>query len=153
MIVVGAVNALLRYAGKIGGERLNSNTWIEAQWYLFALIFLLGAADTLRANAHVRVDFVHARYSPRLRAFNELAGTLVFLMPFCVGMLYVTVPWALNSVAAREVSPDPGGLARYPLKLAVPLAFVLLLMQGVAVAMRSWGELRGGSRDGQGARR
>lgn len=136
MILAGAWNALARWGGRAAGINLSSNSLIEFQWYLFSLVFLLGAAHTLRHNAHVRVDAIYARFSPRTRAAVNLAGTLLFLVPFCVFAIGASWPSVANSFAIREMSPDPGGLPRWPIKAAVPLAFALLLLQGVAEAIR-----------------
>lgn len=136
MVVIGAFNAVARYLDRYTGLGLSSNTYIELQWYLFSLLFLLGAAYTLEHNAHVRVDVLYSRLSPKGKAWVDLGGTVLFLMPFCVLMLWVSWPMVANSWAVREVSPDPGGLPRYPIKAAIPLAFVLLMIQGVSMLIK-----------------
>lgn len=143
MVLVGAYNAIVRYAGRFWGLNLSSNVYIELQWYLFSLVFLLGAGYALKHRAHVRVDVVLARLSPRRRAWVDLVGTLVFLVPVCVVMLVVSWPSIVNSWSILEMSPDPGGLPRYPIKTVLLVAFALLLMQGVAEAIRSVALLRG----------
>lgn len=132
MIVVGALNALARYLTRYTGVALASNAWFELQWYMFSLIFLLGAAYGLRHDVHVRVDVMYSRATPRTRAWIDLAGTLLFLIPFCVMMLVTSWPAVRNSWAVREVSPDPGGLARYPIKTVILVCFSLLLLQALA---------------------
>jgi len=163
MVGVGSYNAIMRYlsgfvqidpetAGTFDkilifiGEialRLNSNTFIELQWYLFSLVFLLGAAYTLKHNAHVRVDVLYTRLSARGRAWINLLGTVLFLLPFCVLMLWASWPVVEDSWARLEGSPDPGGLPRYPLLTAIPLTFVLLIAQGGALLIRQIATLRG----------
>ncbi|RMF52875.1 MAG: TRAP transporter small permease subunit [Bacteroidetes bacterium] len=143
MVVVGAYNAVVRYLDRYTGLGLSSNFYIELQWYLFSLVFLLGSAYTLRHDAHVRVDVLYARLSPRGRAWINLLGTLLFLFPFCGLMLWVSWPSVANSWAVREMSPDPGGLPRYPIKTVIPVAFVLLMVQGVSMVIRSVAVLRG----------
>ncbi len=133
MVLFGAWNALARYAGKYIGTDLSSNGFIEAQWYMFSLLFLLGAGYTLKEDAHVRVDVLYGRLGPRGKAWIDVGGTLLFLLPFCIFGVWVSWEWVFNSWAEREVSPDPGGLPRYPLKAMVPLAFVLLGLQGVSM--------------------
>lgn len=133
MVVVGGYNAVVRYLDKYTGLGLSSNLYIELQWYLFALLFLLGAAYTLKQDAHVRVDVIFARLSPKGRAWVDLLGTVLFLVPFCLLMLWVSWPAVSNSWAVREMSPDPGGLPRYPIKAVIPVAFFLLLLQGVSL--------------------
>ncbi|GIV57910.1 MAG: C4-dicarboxylate ABC transporter substrate-binding protein [Rhodothermaceae bacterium] len=143
MVVAGAYNAVVRYLDRYTGLGLSSNFYIELQWYLFSLVFLLGSAYTLRHDAHVRVDVLYARLSPRGRAWINLLGTLLFLFPFCGLMLWVSWPSVANSWAVREMSPDPGGLPRYPIKTVIPVAFVLLMVQGVSMVIRSVAVLRG----------
>lgn len=143
MVLIGAYNAIVRYAGRYFGLSLSSNVYIELQWYLFSLVFLLGAGYALKHRAHVRVDVIYARCSARRRAWIDLLGTLFFLMPFCLTLLWFSWPSVINSWSVLETSPDPGGLPRYPLKSVLLLAFALLLMQGVAEAIRSIAILRG----------
>lgn len=143
MVLLGAYNACVRHLGRRLGVTLSSNAYIELQWYLFSLVFLLGAAYTLAHNAHVRVDVFYAKLSVRRRAWVNLCGTVLFLLPFALLMLLLAWPSVLDSWAVREVSPDPGGLPRYPLKAAVLLAFSLLLLQGLAEILKSVAILRG----------
>jgi TRAP-type mannitol/chloroaromatic compound transport system permease small subunit len=87
MILIGAYNAVVRYLGRYIGRDLSSNTYVELQWYLFSLVFLLGGAWTLKHGGHVRVDVVYGRLSARARAWIDVAGTVLFLLPFCALML------------------------------------------------------------------
>ncbi len=137
MVLLGSFNAIVRYLDKYTGLGLSSNTYIELQWYLFGLVFLLGAAYTLRHNAHVRVDVFYGRLSPRGKAWINIAGTLAFLLPFCIAMVVVSWPAVRNSWVIFEGSPDPGGLPRYPIKTVIPVAFVLLALQGVSMLIKS----------------
>jgi len=143
MVVVGGFNAVVRYMDKFTGMSLSSNFYLELQWYLFSLLFLLGAAYTLRHNAHVRVDIVYSNLSLKGKAWVDLLGTLIFLFPFCVLMLWVSWPAVMNSWEVLEMSPDPGGLPRYPIKTAIPVAFLLVLIQGVSMTIRSLAVLMG----------
>ena len=143
MVVMGAFNAVARYVTRWTGANLSSNAYIEAQWYLFSIVFLLGAAYALKHDAHVRVDVFYGRLSPRGKAWVDLLGTVLFLIPFCIFMLVVSWPSVAASWRVREVSPDPGGLPRYPIKAVILLAFVLLLAQGVAEALKRVRVLRG----------
>ncbi|MDX1419166.1 MAG: TRAP transporter small permease subunit [Rubricoccaceae bacterium] len=143
MVLVGALGAVLRYVGRPLGLSLALNAFSEAQWYLFSAVFLLGAAWALAEDAHVRVDVLYGRLGPRRRALIDLAGTLLFLLPFCWLMLWATWPAVAASWAVREVSPDPGGLPRWPIKALVPVAFVLLFVQGVSQALKAVAALRG----------
>lgn len=143
MVLIGAYNAIVRYLDRYTGLGLSSNTYIELQWYLYSLVFLLGAAYTLKHNAHVRVDVLFTRLSSRGRAWINLLGTLLFLIPFCIFVLLTSWPSVSNSWAVLEMSPDPGGLPRYPIKTAIPAAFLLLLLQGVSLAVKQVALLRG----------
>ena len=143
MVLLGAFNAIARYLTKYTGVSLASNAYTELQWYFFSLIFLLGAAYGLRHDVHVRVDVLFARLSRKAQAWIDVAGTVLFLIPFCVLMLWVSWPAVRNSWSIREVSPDPGGLPRYPIKAVILLCFVLLLLQALSHIIRQVEVIRG----------
>ncbi len=143
MVGIGAFNAVVRYLSRFTGMNLSSNAYIELQWYLFSMVFLLGAAYGLRHNAHVRVDVLYGRLSSRGKAWINLVGTFLFLIPFCILMIWTSWEYVLNSWSIFEASPDPGGLPRYPIKTIIPLAFVLLLLQAVSQAVKQVAILRG----------
>lgn len=135
MVVVGSFNAIVRYLDRYTGFGLSSNTYLELQWYLFSLVFLLGAAYTLKHDAHVRVDILFSRLGERGQAIVNLAGVILFLIPFCVLMIIVAWPAVYNSWSVLEMSPDPGGLPRYPIKTVIPIAFLLILAQGISMGI------------------
>lgn len=143
MVLIGVYNATVRYFGAFIGRNLSSNAYLEAQWYLFGLLFLLGAAYGLRHNVHVRVDILHTRWSEKTRAWIELLGTLLFLLPFCVLVLWLSLDWVGMSLQVRETSPNPGGLLRYPIKIVIPAAFLLLLLQGLSQLIKAAAVLTG----------
>ncbi|MEO1368382.1 MAG: TRAP transporter small permease subunit, partial [Acidobacteriota bacterium] len=116
MVLIGAYNAVVRYLGRFMGWSLSSNLYIELQWYLFAMVFLLAGGWTLQQDRHVRVDVLYGRLDPRRKAWVDLAGLTLFLIPFCLFGLWASIPAVRNSWAVWEVSPDPGGLPRYPIK-------------------------------------
>ncbi|TDI74487.1 MAG: TRAP transporter small permease subunit [Bacteroidetes bacterium] len=149
MVLVGALNAVFRYLDKYTGWGLSSNTWLELQWYLFSVLFLLAAAYTLKHDAHVRVDIFYSRLNKRGRAIIDLAGVILFLVPFCVLMIWASWPAVVNSWSVMEMSPDPGGLPRYPIKTIVPIGFLLLLVQGLSMAIRQVSVLVGVEPDEQ----
>lgn len=142
MVLIGAFNAIVRFLDRFTGIGLSSNTYLELQWYLYSLVFLLGAAYTLKHNAHVRVDVLFTRLSSRGQAWVNLVGTLVFLLPFCIFVMWSSWPTVVNSWAVLEVSSDPGGLPRYPIKTVIPIAFALLFLQGVSMAVKQVAFLR-----------
>lgn len=143
MVLLGAFNALARYGGRFLGLELSSNAYIELQWYMFGVLFLLGAAETLREDGHVRVDVLYARFSPRTRHAVDLLGALGLLLPFCVLGFLSALPSVQSSWSVMEMSPDPGGLPRYPIKTLVPISFALLFAQGIARALRDAAALLG----------
>lgn len=153
MLLIGAYNALVRYvdAKRWIDTQLSSNAFIELQWYLFSLVFLLGAAYALRQDAHVRVDVLYGRCSPRARAWINVAGTVLFLLPFSVIVLWLSLPAVASSWEVREVSPDPGGLPRYPIKAVIPVAFLLLIAQALSELIKQVAFLAGGE-PGEGER-
>ncbi len=142
MVLLGAFNAIARYLGKGIGLQLSSNAYVEAQWYLFSLIFLLGSAHTLQRDQHVRVDVLYSRLSQRGRAWLDLCGSVLFLVPFSTFGLIICWPTVRNSWAVNEGSPDPGGLARYPIKTVMLVSFALLLMQAVSEILKRIRTLR-----------
>jgi len=138
VVLIAVANALLRY-----GFRLGSNAFIEAQWYLFAVIFLFGAAYTMKRGGHVRVDVLYGRLSPRRQAWVDILGTLLFFLPATVGLTLLSLPMVEASIAVWERSPDVGGLPRWPIKLAIPVAFSLLTLQGISEVIKRVAFLRG----------
>jgi len=135
LVLLVCYDVAMRYLFQAGSVALQ-----ELEWHLFALIFLLGAAYTLKHDEHVRVDiFYQADWmTPRRQAAVNLFGCLFFLLPFCVLMIYSAAPFVAQSFGWGEASPDPGGLPyRWLLKAMIPTAFVLLALQGLALAIRS----------------
>ncbi len=143
MVLLGAYNALARWLTKYMKVQLASNAFTELQWYLFSLIFLLGAAYGLRHDVHVRVDVLFSKLGKKTQAWIDLAGTLLFLLPFSVLMLWVAWRPVYNSWAIREVSPDPGGLPRYPIKAVILVCFALLVLQGLSQIVKQVEVIRG----------
>lgn len=156
VIAVGFFNVAARYLGRFTGQRLSSNLWIELQWYIFSIIFFLMFPYVLKHNLNVRVDFYYGRWSDRRKATVDLVGTLVFLIPFCILGLYVTWnpvlrSWGLlpdGTWGAWEVSPDPNGLPRAPIKAMILIAFTTLLLQATAQLIRYIDILRGSKPSG-----
>ena len=123
MVLLGAFNALARWLGRFTGRDLASNAYLEGQWYLFSLLFLLGAAWTLREDRHVRVSTCSTADSPSRGQGLARPGRQVCSssLPFCAFALAVlSFPSVRNSIATWEVSPDPGGLPRWPLEGDAP---------------------------------
>ncbi len=144
MIGVGFYNVVARYVGRFLGVRLTNNSAIEIQWYLYSVLFFLGFAYILKHNVNVRVDFLYAKWSPQRRAWVDLLGTLLIVIPFCVLGIYVTLNPVLaswgrlpnGSWGTWEISPDPNGLPRAPIKSMIIIAFVLLLAQAISQVIK-----------------
>lgn len=137
MVLVGAWNAIARWIDRETGSDLSSNMWLETQWYLFAALFLFAGAWTLRRGAHVRVDVVYSHLSPKGRAWVDLLGVVFLLIPFCLFVIWGVLPAVEASWAIKEGSPDPGGLPRWPLRAAVPVAFTLLLLAAISMGLKA----------------
>ncbi len=129
--LVSAGNAASRY---LFSE--SSNGWLEVQWYMFAAIVLLGAPYTLKMNEHVRVDLIYSAASERARLWIDVLGGLFFLLPICAILIYFTWPWFVESWRINEISPNAGGLIRWPVKLLLPVGFALMVLQGVSEVIK-----------------
>jgi TRAP-type mannitol/chloroaromatic compound transport system permease small subunit len=143
MVVIGAVSAVVRYFARSQGWTLNLTPATEIQWYLFSIIFLLGAAYGLNHDVHVRVDVMYERMTPKVQAWIDLCGTVLFLLPFSIMMLYVSYPAVRSSWDIKETSPDPGGLARWPIKMLILVSFALLVLQGLSQLVKQIEVIRG----------
>ncbi len=147
MVIVGSLNVIAGELGNIIHQKLTSNRYLETQWYLYAAVFLLGGAYTLKANEHVRVDLFYGNWPPKRKALANLLGSLLFLLPFCLLMLSVSWEPVLNSWVGWEQSPDPDGLPRAPVKSVLLVGFGLLALQGISEAIKSGAVLMGGESD------
>ena len=126
-VVICAGNALVRYLFKT-----SSNSWLEIQWYLFAAMFMLASAYTLKRDEHVRIDVVTGHFSRRTQVWIDLFGYLVFLLPVCLVIVYYGVSFAQYSISTAEMSSSAGGLIVWPVKLLIPVGFGLLVLQGMS---------------------
>ncbi len=133
---ISALNAVVRYLFDIG-----SNGWLEIQWYLFAACVMLGAAQVLRVNEHVRVDVIYGRLSSRGRVWIDLLGLIGFLLPAMAVMLYFSFPLFLRMYGSGEMSSNAGGLIRWPAMLMLPLGFTLVILQGLSEIIKRVGWL------------
>lgn len=137
-VLISAGNAIMR---KI--FNLSSNALLEVQWYLFAAVFLLGAGYTFLKNAHVRIDFISGRLSPRVRSWIDIIGIIVFLVPLCWLLTELSWPLFVNAWNSGEMSQNAGGLVRWPVYLLIPVGMVLLLLQGASELIKRVAFLRG----------
>lgn len=151
VVVIGFYNVASRYIGYYLGMNLASNFWIELQWYLYSIIFFLGFAYILRHGINVRVDFIYTHWPKKRQALLDFWGHLLFLVPYCIIGIYVTinpvlVSWGRlpNGTWGRwEISPDPSGLPRAPIKTMIIIAFVFLLLQAISELIKLVAVLRG----------
>jgi TRAP-type mannitol/chloroaromatic compound transport system permease small subunit len=138
MVLVSAGNAVSRYLFD-----LSSNAWLELQWYLFSAVFLLAAGYALLHNEHVRIDVIFGHLPPRLRAWIDVIGGVFFLLPMAIIIMVLSWPVFVDSYRINEYSSDAGGLLRWPVKLLIPVGFLLLALQGVSEIIKRIAFLRG----------
>ncbi len=137
-VLISAGNAVMRYS-----INYSSNGLLEIQWYLFAAIFLLCAPYTLLRNEHIRIDVIVARFSRRTLAWIDVLGTLLFLLPMSLIIMYLSWPLFWQSFLSGEYSSNAGGLIRWPARLLVPIGFALLSLQGLSELIKRIAFLKG----------
>jgi len=136
--VVSAGNAMIRYA-----FGYSSNSWLELQWYMFAVFVMFGASYTFKKNEHVRVEILYLMLSERGQLWLDMIGTLCFLIPSCLLLAYLSWPFFYQAYAVGEISSNAGGLIRWPIKFVIPAGFVLLALQGVSEVIKRIAALQG----------
>jgi TRAP-type mannitol/chloroaromatic compound transport system permease small subunit len=139
---ISTVNAVVRKA-----FNTSSNAYLEVQWYLFAWSFLIAAGFTLLNREHVRIDVLNSRLPKRAQMWIDIVGFAAFLTPLCVVVLYYTIPMTLRMYQTGEMSGNPGGLIRWPVWLALPVGFTLLMLQGWSELIKRVAFLRGAGPD------
>ena len=127
MTIVSSANAVVRFTFDY-----SSNGLLEIQWYLFAAVFLLCSPYTLQRNEHVRIDVISGKFSPRGLAIIDIIGSLFFLLPMVITILWLSLPLIAESIKINEMSANAGGLLRWPVKILLPIAFTLLALQGIS---------------------
>lgn len=141
-VLVSAVNATVRKV-----FNTSSNSWLELQWILFGAVFLLCAPWTLLSNEHIRIDIVNNMFPKRLRDLIDVVGHVFFLLPVAFVMVWLGWPFFWLSLMQNEQSTNAGGLPVYPSKLFIPLAFTLLLVQGLSELIKRIAIMRGDLQD------
>ena len=136
--LTSAVAATLRYVFDWG-----SNALLEAQWFMFGLVFLFCAAWTLQEGGHVRIDILYTKLPPVARIWIDIIGGLLFLLPVCLLIAYDSWNFFLIAYQTGEASSNPGGLIWWPIKLAIPVAFILLSLQGLSETIKNVAVLTG----------
>ena len=129
--IISGGNAMVRYA-----YDQSSNAWLEVQWYMFAVIVMFGASYTLKRNEHVRVDLLYMTLGRRGQLWIDILGTLVFLLPTCVILAWLSWPFFMQSYLVEEHSSNAGGLLRWPIKLVLPVGFLLVALQGLSEVIK-----------------
>jgi len=137
-VLISAGNAVVRYS-----INMSSNAWLEIQWYLFSFVFLFCAGYTLLHNQHVRIDVISGQLSGRARAWIDIFGTVFFLMPMAIAIMWLSWPVFLDAYFSGEVSTNAGGLTVWPGRLMLPIGFFLLILQGLSELIKRIAFLRG----------
>lgn len=129
--LISAGNAFVRY-----GLDITSNGWLEIQWYLFGATVMLGGPYVLKVNEHVRVDIIYGKLKGYAPVWVDIMGLLLFLLPLCVLMVYLTWPLFMKMYLTGEMSNNSGGLIRWPAMLLLPVGFGLMFLQGLAELLK-----------------
>ena len=127
VVIISATNATVRKL-----LDTSSNAWLELQWVLFGVVFLLCSPWTLLSNEHVRIDIVNNVLPKKLRNIIELIGHIFFLLPLAIVMVVTSIPFFVRSVRINEQSMNAGGLPQWPAKSLIMIGFALLFAQGVS---------------------
>ncbi len=143
--LISALNAVVRKV-----FNYSSNGFLEVQWYLFAWSFLVAAGYTLLHREHVRIDVLNSRLPKKVQVWIDIVGFALFLTPLCLLVLYLCVPMLIDKYQSGEVSGNPGGLIRWPVWLALPIGFTLLMLQGWSELIKRIAFLRGQGPDPMG---
>jgi len=137
-VLISAANAVVRK-----GFNVSSNAFLEIQWYLFSVVFLFCAGYTLLRNQHVRIDVIAGRLSPQAQAWIDILGTLFFLLPMSLTIMWLSWPVFIEAYQRQEVSTNAGGLIIWPARLLVPIGFFLLVIQGISELIKRIAFLKG----------
>jgi len=137
-VIVSTINAIIRKTFDT-----SSNSWLELQWVLFSVVFLLCSPWTLLDNEHIRIDIVNNALPKTVRNIIDLVGHALFLLPLCVVMIITGGPFFMRSVEINEQSGNAGGLPQWPAKSLVIVGFVFLFVQGVSELIKRIAVMRG----------
>jgi TRAP-type mannitol/chloroaromatic compound transport system permease small subunit len=141
-VLISAGNALIRKTFDI-----SSNAFLEAQWYLFGAVFMLGAGYAFLHDQHVRIDVLSSKLKRRTQIWVDIVGIIVFLLPLCAFVVWTSLPSLQLAFTSKEVSANPGGLLRWPVYALVPLGFALLALQSVSELIKRIAFLTGDGPD------
>ena len=138
VVLISATNATVR---KLFDT--SSNAWLELQWVLFGVVFLLCAPWTLLSNEHVRIDIINNLLPKKLRNIIELIGHIFFLLPLTIIMVVTSVPFFVRSFRINEQSMNAGGLPQWPAKSLIMIGFALLFLQGISELIKRIAVMQG----------
>jgi TRAP-type mannitol/chloroaromatic compound transport system permease small subunit len=137
-VIVSSVNATVR---KLFDE--SSNAWLELQWVLFSVVFLLCAPWTLLKNEHIRIDIINSFWPKKVRDSIDVIGHAFFLLPLTIVMIITSIPFFLRSYEINEQSGNAGGLPQWPAKSLIMVGFALLFFQGLSELIKRIAVMRG----------
>jgi len=137
-VIVSALNAIVRKSFDV-----SSNSWLELQWVLFSIVFLLCSSWTLLDNEHIRIDIVNNLLPKQLRNSIDVIGHAFFLIPLCIVMIITGGPFFMRSVEINEQSGNAGGLPQWPAKSLIIIGFTMLLVQGISELIKRIAVMRG----------
>jgi TRAP-type mannitol/chloroaromatic compound transport system permease small subunit len=137
-VFISAVNAVIRKVFDV-----SSNAYLELQWVLFSVVFLLCSPWTLLQGEHIKIDIVNHALPLRVRSRIDMFGHIFFLMPFCIIMLYTSIPFFFVSYHQNEQSFSAGGLPQWPAKSLIMIGFALLLIQGISEIIKRAAIMKG----------
>ena len=136
--LISSGNAFVRY-----GFDMSSNGWLEIQWYLFAAMVMLGAPVVLKLNEHVRVDIIYGKLKGNGPVYVDIFGLVFFLLPVMALLAYLSWPLFVSMYKSGEMSPNAGGLIRWPAMLLLPVGFGMMFLQGISEIIKRVGYLAG----------
>jgi TRAP-type mannitol/chloroaromatic compound transport system permease small subunit len=137
-VIVSTINAIIRKTFDT-----SSNSWLELQWVLFSIVFLLCSPWTLLSNEHIRIDIVNNALPNRVRDIIDLVGHTLFLLPLTIVMMITSVPFFLRSLEINEQSGNAGGLPQWPAKSLIMIGFAMLFVQGISEIIKRVAVMRG----------
>ena len=137
-VVVSALNAIVRKTFDT-----SSNSWLELQWLLFSVVFLMCSSWTLLDNEHIRIDIINNMMPKKLRDSIDVVGHAFFLLPLCIVMIITGVPFFKRSIEINEQSGNAGGLPQWPAKSLIMIGFAMLLVQGISELIKRIAVMRG----------
>jgi TRAP-type mannitol/chloroaromatic compound transport system permease small subunit len=137
-VAISAANAVVRKLFDV-----SSNSFLELQWVLFSIVFLLCSPWTLLSNEHIRIDILNQKLPLKARGWIDLIGHVLFLMPFAIILLWTSIPFFLTSYAQNEQSFSAGGLPQWPAKSLIMIACVMLIVQGISEIIKRVAMMRG----------